>query len=160
MRQTILVIMIIAVLSLQAFAIEPQPLPDIELLNTEGKTVGSKSLVSSPRWLFIYIESGSRSQLNFLKELQMTENVNAVADRIVIVFGGGTQDMLERLTGSDRSLPQFAWYLDPQEQAFQLLPAKGTPVIFGIQDNTIEWALAGTLKDETMRSMLFEWVAY
>ncbi|HXA83687.1 MAG TPA: hypothetical protein VNZ47_01345, partial [Candidatus Dormibacteraeota bacterium] len=57
-------------LSIMAVALEPLPLPDIQLTAADGSTVKSSALPSQGNWLIIYIQPRNQFSDNLLRTLK------------------------------------------------------------------------------------------
>src|ERR1051326_8001765 len=86
---------VIFLLSMAAVAIEPVPLPDIQLTAADGSTVKSSALPTTGNWLLIYIQPRNQFTDNLLRLLKK-DQYPTLAAHAVIVVGGSTDDLKTR----------------------------------------------------------------
>jgi hypothetical protein len=144
-------------LSIMAAAVEPVPLPDIQLTAADGSTVKSNALPSQGNWLIIYIQPRNQFSDNLLRTLKR-DQYPTLAQHAVIIVGGGIEDLKTAQT----RFPELAlatWYADTNKSAFGLMKLTGAPMILGIKQRTITWSLSGMLSDVNVaKSILNTWV--
>src|SRR5689334_24523020 len=79
-------------LSIMAIAVEPVPLPDIQLTAPDGTAVKSSALPTTGNWLIIYIQPRNQFSDNLLRLLKK-DQYPTLAQHAVIVVGGSTDDL-------------------------------------------------------------------
>ena len=79
-------------LSIMAVAVEPVPLPDIQLTAADGSTVKSNALPSQGNWLIIYIQPRNQFSDNLLRLLKR-DQYPTLAQHAVIIVGGSIDDL-------------------------------------------------------------------
>src|SRR5712671_8247026 len=144
-------------LSIMAVAVEPVPLPDIQLTAADGSTVKSNALPSQGNWLIIYIQPRNQFSDNLLRLLKR-DQYPTLAQHAVIIVGGSIDDLKTAQTRFPE-LAQATWYADTNKSAFALMKLTGAPMILGIKERTITWSLSGILSDVNVaKSILNTWV--
>ena len=148
---------VIFLLSIGAAAVEPVPLPDIQLTAADGSTVKSNALPSQGNWLIIYIQPRNQFSDNLLRLLKK-DQYPTLAQHAVIIVGGSVDD----LKTAQIRFPELAlatWYADTNKSAFGLMKLTGAPMILGIKQRMITWTLSGILSDVNVaKSILNTWV--
>jgi hypothetical protein len=146
-----------AMLAIPAAAVDPVPLPDVQLTAVDGSTVKTAGLPSQGNWILIYVQPRNQFSDNLLRLLKR-EQYPTLAEHTVIVVGGSVDD----LKGVQSRYPDLAtasWYADTNKSAFTTLKLSGAPTILGIKQKTIAWSLSGVLKDVNVsKSILNTWV--
>ena len=144
-------------LSTMAAAVDPAPLPDIQLTAADGATVKSNALPSQGNWLIIYIQARNQFSDNLLR-LFKKDQYPTLAQHAVIIVGGSVDDFKSAQT----RFPELAaatWYADTNRSAFGLMKLTGAPRILGIRQRTIAWSLSGILADVNVaKSILNTWL--
>lgn len=144
-------------LSGMALAVEPVPLPDIQLTAADGSTVKSTALPSQGNWLIIYIQPRNQFSDNLLRLLKK-DQYPTLAQHAVIIVGGSVDDLKTTQTRFPE-LASATWYADTNKSAFSLMKLTGAPMILGIKQRTITWSLSGILSDVNVaKSILNTWV--
>lgn len=144
-------------LSGMALAVEPVPLPDIQLTAADGSTVKSTALPSQGNWLIIYIQPRNQFSDNLLRLLKK-DQYPTLAQHAVIIVGGSVDDLKTAQTRFPE-LASATWYADTNKSAFSLMKLTGAPMILGIKQRTITWSLSGILSDVNVaKSILNTWV--
>jgi hypothetical protein len=144
-------------LSMVAGAVEPVPLPDIQLTAADGATIKSTALPSQGNWLMIYIQPRNQFSDNLLR-LFKKDQYPTLAQHAVIIVGGSVDD----LKNAQARFPELAlatWYADTNRSAFGLMKLTGAPMILGIKQRTIAWSLSGILADVNVaKSIVNTWL--
>src|ERR1051326_4963766 len=147
----------IFLLPMTGTAIEPVPLPDIQLTAADGSTVKSTALPSQGNWLMIYVQPRNQFSDNLLR-LFKKEQYPTLAQHAVIIVGGSVDD-LKTAQARFPELAAASWYADPNRSAFTLMKLTGAPMILGIKQRTIAWSLSGILSDVNVaKSILNTWL--
>jgi hypothetical protein len=147
----------IFLLSIMAAAVEPVPLPDIQLTAADGSTVKSNALPSQGNWFIIYIQPRNQFSDNLLRLLKK-DQYPTLASHAVIIVGGSTDD-LKTAQSRFPDLASATWYADPNKSAFGLMKLTGAPMILGIKQRIITWSLSGVLSDVNVaKSILNTWL--
>ena len=146
-----------AFLSMTAGAVEPVPLPDIQLTAADGSIVKSSALPSQGNWLIIYVQPRNQFSENLLRMFKKDQYPN-LAQHAVIIVGGSVDDLKNAQTRFP-DLAAASWYADTNRSALGLLKLTGAPMILGIKQRTIAWTLSGILSDVNVaKSVLNTWV--
>jgi hypothetical protein len=149
---------IVFLLSMMAVAVEPVPLPDIQLTAADGSTVKSSALPTTGNWFIIYIQPRNQFSDNLLRLLKKDDYPTLAAHAVIIV--GGTTDDLKTAQARFPDLASATWYADTNRSAFTLMKLTGAPMILGIKQRTISWSLSGVLSDVNVaKSILNTWLA-
>ena len=148
---------VVFLLSMAAMAIEPVPLPDIQLTAADGSTVKSSALPTTGNWLLIYIQPRNQFSDNLLRLLKKDQYPTLAAHAVIIV--GGSTDDLKTAQSRFPDLAAATWYADTNRSAFSLMKLTGAPMILGIKQRTISWSLSGILSDVNVaKSILNTWL--
>ena len=149
---------IVFLLSMIAVAVEPVPLPDIQLTAADGSTVKSSALPTTGNWFIIYIQPRNQFSDNLLRLLKKDDYPTLAAHAVIII--GGTTDDLKTAQARFPDLASATWYADTNRSAFTLMKLTGAPMILGIKQRTISWSLSGVLSDVNVaKSILNTWLA-
>lgn len=156
-RKIIAVAVAVLCLMTLATAVEPVPLPALQLTSADGQVVKTSDLPSKGNWLLIYVQSKSQFSDNLLK-LFKREQYPGLEQHAVIVVGGSLDD-LKAVKSRYAELDQAGWYADVNKDAFTQLKLHGVPVILGIKQQTIQWSLNGVLSDVNVaKSIVNTWI--
>jgi hypothetical protein len=157
LRAIALTLGMVFLLSMVAGAVEPVPLPDIQLTAADGTTIKSTALPSQGNWLMIYIQPRNQFSDNLLR-LFKKDQYPTLAQHAVIIVGGSVDD----LKNAQARFPELAlatWYADTNRSAFGLMKLTGAPMILGIKQRTIAWSLSGILADVNVaKSIVNTWL--
>lgn len=157
MRAIVVTLGMVFLLSVMAVAIEPVPLPDIQLTAADGSAVKSAALPSQGNWLIIYIQPRNQFSDNLLRLFKKDQYPNLAAHAVIIV--GGSVDDLKSTQARFPDLALATWYADTNRSAFGLMKLTGAPMILGIKQRTISWSLSGILSDVNVaKSIVNTWV--
>jgi hypothetical protein len=140
-------------------AIERKPLPPLEWTAIDGARVTSAQIVRQGRWLLLYLEPGC-TQCESLLRLVDPANHPALPARIVVVVGGVDASGIAASAQKFPNLAGARWVADQSRSTLNALKLPGAPVILGLQQQMIEWSLAGVLGDSSdVRSVMTSWVS-
>jgi hypothetical protein len=157
LRSIAAILAIAFLLSMTAVAVEPVPLPDIQLTAANGSTVKSTALPSQGNWLIIYVQPRNQFSDSLLR-LFKKDQYPTLAQHAVIIVGGSIDD----LKNAQTRFPELAdatWYADTNRSAFALMKLTGVPMILGIKQRTISWSLSGILADVNVaKSIVNTWL--
>lgn len=149
-------IVVLSLVSLAA-AIDPFPLPAIQLTSVDNLPVQNSDLPSKGNWLLIYVQPNSQFSDNLLKLFKREQYPGLEQHAIIIV--GGTVDDLKNSKAKYAELSQATWYADTTKNAFTQLKLHGVPVVLGIKQQTVEWSLNGVLPDTNVsKSIVNTWI--
>ncbi len=136
---------------------KPAPLPAFSLTAADGKTVSSNQIHLPKHWLLIYVHQNSNYSVAVLNSLKGEKPDNLGQKMIVVVGGASAKD----IQGMAKKYPHMAlvtWYADPTRDAFRAMGLRGSPTVLGIEQDTVKWALVGTLPNrEHLKSILKTW---
>jgi hypothetical protein len=150
---------IIAVLCLigLATALDPVPLPDLQLTSIDNQPIKTTDLPAQGNWLLIYVQPKSQFSDNLLR-LFKREQYPALEQHAIIVVGGSLDD-LKAMKAKYIELSQATWYADTTKDAFTKLKLHGVPVVLGVKQQNIQWSLNGVLSDiNVSKSIVNTWV--
>lgn len=140
-----------------AGAINPAPLPAIQLTSVDNLQIQNSDLPSKGNWLLFYVQPSSQFSDNLLKQFKR-EQYPGLEQHAVIIVGGSVDD-LKNMKTKYAELSQATWYADTSKNAFTLLKLHGVPVILGINQQTIQWSLNGVLSDTNVsKSIVNTWI--
>ena len=140
-------------------AIERKPLPPLEWTAVDGSQVTSAQMVRQGRWLLLYLEPGCR-QCESLLRLVDPDDHPALPAKIVVVVGGADASGVAASAQKFPNLAGATWVADQSRSTLKALKLPGAPVILGLEQQMIEWSLAGVLGDSSdVRSVMTSWVS-
>jgi hypothetical protein len=140
---------------------EQPSLPSFRVVGPDGAATDSQTLGVAERWLLIYLVPGSEDGGRYLRSLKRANNP-ALSARSLLLVGGDAAMGRAFLEGHlPAELQGLPWYADPAGEAWQALGLHGAPVILGIHQGRIEWAISGVLTDpRTFESAIRSWLEY
>jgi peroxiredoxin len=154
-------VMVVAALCLAsatvAGAAERKALPAFALTAADGNPVESSALATNATWLFVYVQA----QCGLCDALlaRMGSDERASASRIVIVGAGMDAAAMRALAAKYPNLQAGRWLADPERTASAPLGVQAMPTVFGLRGSSIEWRLAGTVRNnKELDSILFTWL--
>ena len=140
-----------------AAAMEPTPLPAIQLSTLDGQTIKTADLPGKGNWLLIYVNSKSRFCDEMLKQLKKEQYPDLAGNAVIVV--NGSSDDAKGLQAKYPDLATALWYTDSSRDAFNQLKLHGMPVVVGISNQTMKWVVNGVIPDpDTFRSVLNSWL--
>lgn len=140
-----------------AGALDPVPLPDLQLTSIDNQPIKTAALPSKGNWVLVYVQPKSQFSDNLLK-LFKREQYPGLEQHAVIIVGGSIDD-LKSLKSKYAELDQATWYADTTKDAFTQLKLHGVPVVLGVKQQTIEWSLNGVLSDVSVaKSIVNSWI--
>jgi len=151
-----LTVMLALILSAEARAMAPMPLPAFALTTLDGQATESSQLPRPGRWVLLYVTPdslASKAALGVFKKRQGPR-----ADRVVVVVGAPV-DAAGKLAAGCPDLAQASWFADPAGDAYRRLGFGGVPTVVGARGERLEWKLDGTLPDAALRSALASWLS-
>jgi hypothetical protein len=150
-------VILLLCLAALAAAMDPVPLPDLQLTSIDNQPVKASDLPTKGNWLLVYVQSRSQFSDSLLKAFKR-EQYPALEQHVVIVVGGSVDD-LKAMKSKYSELDQATWYADPAKNAFTQLKLHGVPVILGVKQQSIRWALNGVLPDANVsKSIVNTWI--
>jgi hypothetical protein len=159
-RLTLVVgILLVALGAATVGAIERRPLPPFQLVAPDGATVVSTQMAVPDQWLLLYVTAGCPSCDRLLAALKEWPSPGLV-QRTRIIVGG---DAAAAGAYIQQTLPPevgtIPWYADAGREAWSALRLTGAPVLVGVRNGTIQWAISGVLNDPaTLKSVVTTWV--
>jgi hypothetical protein len=150
---------VIFILSLAtlAGAVDPVPLPDLQLTSIDNQPIKTTDLPSKGNWVLVYVQPKSQFSDNLLK-LFKREQYPGLEQHAIIIVGGSVDD-LKSVKSKYAELDQATWYADTTKNAFTQLKLHGVPVVLGVKQQTIEWSLNGVLSDVSVaKSIVNSWI--
>jgi hypothetical protein len=138
-------------------AIEPVPLPALQLLGLDGQAVKTSDLPSKGNWLLIYVNPKSHFCDEMLKLLKRDQYPDLEGSAVFVV--AGTVDDTKAMQAKYPDLAAASWYADPDHGAFVRLKLHGMPTVIGINQQTMRWTVNGVVPDpNTFRTILTGWI--
>ena len=133
--------------------------PPFALRAPDGTRVGSADVLGREPWIVLYAIPGCAPCDQLLTSLSRL-GTRRLLQRTVLVIGASQEDarayVRERVPPELRGL---RWYADEQAEAWQALRLGGTPMLVGVRDGRVEWALSGTVSDpESLSGLLSSWL--
>jgi hypothetical protein len=140
-----------------AFSSERGPIADFALGTLDGTTIRSGDVPLSGHWLVIYVQPQSGKTESLLRALSVEQYPGLASKTAIIV--GGTTDQAKELIKKFPDLAQAIWYTDNSKEAYSKLKLRGSPIIIGMNERDIQWAVSGMLPDaNTFKSVLMSWI--
>lgn len=140
---------------------EQRPLPAFTVSSAAGTPVPSTALSGQSRWVLMYVAPGCRSCDRLLRALKDWQSPQLVGRTVVVVRGRSAEAaayIAQRMPAETAAVP---WYADENNEAWQALELKGTPVLLGVDRGEIKWTLSGVLNDpKALESVVRTWVEY
>jgi hypothetical protein len=142
----------LAVLSLLvttgALAGQRRPVPDVSLLNREGRQVSVRSAVGKQTVVAIYLVPKTAPSERLLEAMK-TWAPPIDPRRVLLVVDGESPDagqwLAAHLPANSEGVPLAFFDLDGRGRA--ALQVSGGPTLLGIEGGEIRWDLAGVLND-------------
>lgn len=140
-------------------AIEQRPMPAFEIVNAAGEATTSATMGQGGKWLLVYVTPDCRSCQRLFTAMEEWNSAPLNAATVVLVQGDHAS---VRSYAADRlpaSVVGARWFADVGGAGRRALALTGSPVVIGMQDQQIKWALAGVLNDPSaLESALRTWV--
>jgi len=143
--------------STASHAIAPTPLPAFSVQDLDGSSVSTSAWPVKGKSLVIYVKGNCQPCAALLERLRKKHYPQLARHTTIIVGGVGAADAKAlRLQYPD--LSAATWYVDPPKTVATALHLQGAPVILGLQDNVVKWALSGMMHQaEQQQSVLNTW---
>jgi len=140
-----------------AGAAERKAWPAFSLSAADGKQIDSSALATDATWLFVYVQAQCAPCDALLARMASDERTSA--SRIAIVGAGMDAAALAALAAKYPNLEASRWLTDPARTAAAPLGVQAMPTVFGLRGASIEWRLAGTVRNnKELDSILFTWL--
>jgi len=152
--------LLIGLLGAAVLAIEQKAVPQFKVLNPEGAAMTSRQLSTQSRWVLFYVTPRCRPCDSILRAMKDWDSPMLPA-RVVVIVRGPLADASAYVEARrPQQLSAMAWFADPTDDAWKALELKGTPVLIGVQDGVMKWAIAGVLNNPRMvESVVRTWVS-
>jgi hypothetical protein len=139
--------------------IEQRALPAFEVVNAAGEATPSAMMGPGGRWLLVYVTPECRSCQRLFTAMEDWNSAPLAAATVVLVQGDHASASRYAADRLPASVVGTRWFADAAGAGRQALKLTGSPVIIGMQDQQIRWALAGVLNDPAaLESALRTWV--
>jgi hypothetical protein len=126
-------------------------LPDFSVVNREGLTVSSKSLVQKSHWLLIYRRDHCLACDRLMNTIVAGSAAQAgMAPAFAVVVVGKDKAALDKVRASYENLANAVWVSDPLESSTTALKLHVAPVIYGMSGDSIVWTVSGSLSDSSL----------
>jgi hypothetical protein len=140
-------------------AIEQKPLAAFNVVGADGAAVSSSQLPVSNQWLLIYVVPGCKSCDLLLRSLKSWQSAQLLQQTIVIVGAEAPAAQAYMRQTMPARLQAIRWYADARGEAWNTLQLTGTPVVVGVNQRQIQWAISGVLNDpNALGSLVKTWV--
>ena len=140
-------------------AIAPTPLPAFSVQGLDGSTVSTSAWSLKGKSLVIYLRGNCQPCTALLGRLRKKDYPQLAGHTTIIVGGVGPADA-KALQQLYPDLSAATWYVDPAKTVAGALHLQGAPVILGLQDNVVKWALSGIMQHAAQqKSILNAWCA-
>lgn len=135
-----------------------KPLPDADVLTTEGALVKLNALSPGGQWLIVYAVESAPPTERLLEALTKWE-LGAGLGRVVVVVAQVADAGPMAAKWAER-LPAVRWVSDPSGSVGRGAGLRGGPMLIGARDGDVGFILAGVLNDPTMlRDAVRGWIA-
>jgi hypothetical protein len=156
-RIALLAILAELCLSPASRAIAPTPLPALSLQGLDGSAVSSTTWQLRGKSLVIYVRGNCRTCFALLGHLSK-KDYPALPRHTTIIVSDVSAEEVKTWLHIYPDLTEATWYLDPSKAAATALHLQGAPVILGLKDNVVKWALSGEMqKTAQQKSVLNTW---
>jgi hypothetical protein len=140
-------------------AIEQRPMPAFEVVNAAGAVTPSAGMAQAGKWILVYVTPECRSCQRLFTAMEEWNSGPLNAATVVLVQGDHAAVRAYAAERLPAALVGARWYADVDGAARRALALTGSPVIIGMRDQQITWALAGVLNDPAaLESALRTWV--
>jgi hypothetical protein len=147
--------------TLPAMAQAQKPLPMFRVVSGDGAEVESASLVRTGRWLVMYMVPSCRPCDLLLTALKDWQSPQLLARTVVLVGAERSAGQEYIRSTVPAEVGAITWFADATGEAWQALGLHGTPVLIGVQDGEIRWAVSGVLNDpQALESVVRTWVEH
>jgi hypothetical protein len=138
-------------------AIAPTPLPAFSVQALDGSTVSTVTWSLKGKSLLIFVRGNCRACNALLGHLNKKDYPELAGHTTIIVAGVGAAEV-KTWSQMYPDLSAATWYVDPSKAAATALHLQGAPVIFGLKDNVVKWALSGEMQQsKQQKSVLNTW---
>ena len=140
-------------------AIEQRPMPAFEVVNAAGAATSSAAIGPGGKWILIYVTPECRSCQRLFTAMEEWNSAQRGGATVVRVQGEHAAVQAYAAERLPAAVVGSRWYADASGAARRALALTGSPVIIGMRDQQISWALAGVLNDPAaLESALRTWV--
>ena len=148
---------VVATAALQA--IEQRPLPAFEVVNAAGEATPSAMMGPGGKWVLIYVTPECRSCQRLFSAMEDWNSAPLNAATVVMIKGDHATVSAYATDHLPGAVVGTRWFADASDAGRKALQLTGSPVIIGMQDQQIKWAIAGVLNDPAaLESALRTWV--
>jgi hypothetical protein len=138
-------------------AIAPTPLPAFSVQALDGSTVSTTTWPLKGKSLLIFVRGNCRACGALLGHLNKKDYPELAGHTIIIVAGVGAAEV-KTWSQLYPDLSAATWYVDPSKSAATALHLQGAPIILGLKDNVVKWALSGEMQQsKQQKSVLNTW---
>ena len=149
--------LVLILCSSASLAIAPTPLPAISMQTLDGSPVSTSSWNLKGKSLLIYVRADCRSCSALLQSLNK-KDYPQLAAHVSIIVADLSPTGAKALQQLYPDLSSATWYVDSSNATAAALKLQGAPVIFGLKDNIVQWALSGVMSDPAQqKSILNTW---
>jgi len=140
-------------------AIAPTPMPLFTVQGLDGSAVQTSSWTLKGNSLLIYVRSNCRPCGALLGSLNRRDYPD-LASHTIFLLGDASPDGAKDLLRRYPDLGTATWYLDPSQAAATALHLQGAPVILGLKNDTVQWAVSGVMQQAPAQrqSILNTWI--
>jgi hypothetical protein len=148
---------LVLILFSSLWAMEPAPLPALQLTGLDGQPITTGNLPKQGNWLLIYVTPKSHFCDEMLKLMKKDQYPTLVTDAVFVV--GGSVDDAKSMQAKYPDLAAATWYADPNRVAINLLKLRGVPTVIGINQQTMKWMVNGVIPDpDNFKAILNSWI--
>jgi len=142
-----------------ALAMPQGPLPSFELAAADGARVSSVDWLGQEPWILVYATAGCRPCDDLLASLARLRTEGLVRRTVLVIAAPHGEARAYVQAALPTELRGLRWYADDQAGAWRALQLTGAPMLVGIRDGRIEWAISGMASDlERLGRVVSHWL--
>jgi len=159
MKQSLWLLAIVAFWSQTALAVEKKPLPDFQVLSSQGHAFSSLQLAGRARSLIVILSPSDPLSDRLLAAFHGWPETRWIS-KTTFVVEGKTEEAQKYLA---HQLPdqwqRVTWVSDDSQSARAALKAPGLPLLVGLDQLEMAWTVSGVLNDpQTLESIVRSWL--
>jgi len=159
MKRTFLTLLLLALMAAPSSwgaAPAPSELTGVILIPVSGEPLAAETLGKQNPQLLVLISAGNPGGIRMLDFLARLEP-QFPADRLLIVVGGGTEQVFTAISGSYPKI-HASWYRDPQGELAKKLKLAVTPAVLGVRNGKMAWNMFGVADTELLEKTMRGWL--
>jgi hypothetical protein len=140
-------------------ATERKPLPQFSVLSLSDQFVDSSTFVLQRNWLMLLVRPDCAPCDRLLAAIP--REFEGWPSRVVVIVIDADLAATAAYAARFPDLSGARWYADQSRQSYAVSTLPGTPIMFGLRNNVLEWSLVGLAPDvQTARSAMTTWLRF